>query len=290
MFWNISLDGDLELSNHVKDVAKWILELVLNFMGVSLLGGLVERMTIPLPSSLQTIAGIAFLIVAWCLGVYFVWTWKRTKVSVDPRFSFIAIYYSDSQDTPDTPKPHHPYFVANHNIKQAYLVPELIDNYVRKHTFDYRSFDGEKSLKDWFKKQDITPHDRYPTSYEEELGLRFKRDGTLYGIFTRMNPELLAEYKENKLKFQDLRLLLIYPWLKPKAYPPTRRVLLKISTKEPFEPPLIDLELYENNVLDGQVYSRLPREPYKVWCWRNHFKQLRRWRYPIENLLPENQN
>jgi hypothetical protein len=199
------------------------------------------------------------------------------------------VYYSDRKDSPDSAKLHHPYYIVNSKntqSKQAYWVSDLIEDCVRKHVFSFCTFDGETALKTYFEEQNIHNNGRFIIS-TEELGLRFRRDGSLYGISEKMEPELLQKFKNNKQKFYDFKLVMIYTFGKQEAYPPSKRLLLKIPTKEAFEPPITDLELYENGILSGENYSRFPYEPYTFWCFRhrNQIRVFHRWRYPIEKEL-----
>jgi len=247
-------------------------------------------------------AAVAGFLVAGIFGV--LWWGFKSKIEhesgenkklgkkrrrVDPGFSYLMVYYSDRKDSPDSTKPHRPYYIVNSKntqSKQAYWVSDLIEDSVRKHTFSFCTFDGEPALRAYFKEQDIHNNERFVTS-GEELGLGFRSDGSLYGKLKKMDPELLRRFKDNKQKFYDFKLALIYTWGKPEVYPPRKRLLIKISTKEAFEPPIIDLELYDNDILSGENYSRLPHEPYFIWCLRhrNQIKVFHRWRYPIEKEL-----
>jgi hypothetical protein len=79
------------MGNRLKNAAKWIIELILNFIGVSILGGVLENMPAPaMPVSVQTIAGILVLIIAWVLGIYFVYTWKKSSgKNAKPNFDHV---------------------------------------------------------------------------------------------------------------------------------------------------------------------------------------------------------
>ena len=231
---------------------------------------------------------ILIIIGVILISLVFISRRQRKVENIDPRFHSIVIYYSDEKDSPDSKEPHIPYFVANYFVSRAYWVPNNLNVYVRQHYFQHFSFKNKKAIMALLKKQKIEIHDELPKS-DADMGLRFRSDGNLYGYYN-VDATLLNKFKENRNKFSDFKIAFLYPWLRKPVYPPNRRVLIKISTNEIFESPttpIYDLDLVENSVLDSQNYTRFPYEPYWLWSWRNHFKPLHRWRYPIENELAD---
>lgn len=201
--------------------------------------------------------------------------------NVDPRLWYIEIYYSDKNDSPDTIEPHRPYYVVNRKSGQAYWVSDLVINHVRRHTFCFYTYNNATKLQEYLRSQDITINERAPSG--EELGLRFFLDGSLY-VMSEIAPEELQKYEENKRKFQDFKIVLVYTYGYKRIYPPTRRLLVKISSNEAFHPPLHDRDLIDNCIINNEDAKRFSFEPYRIFCWRKGWK-YRPWRYPLENEI-----
>jgi hypothetical protein len=103
--------------------------------------------------SIKGIAGILSIIGATALTTYLLLEWRKKSTTVDTRFTHLTVHYSQRIDNPDIEKPARPYYVTNSRTNQAYWVSDLLEPYVRQHKIDWFSHDGEKALRDYFKKQ-----------------------------------------------------------------------------------------------------------------------------------------
>lgn len=208
---------------------------------------------------------------------------KNTTLTVDLRFDYLIVWYSDSRDIPETENPHRPYFIVNGHTKQAYYVSDLIAPYVKKRKFSFYTRSSKRALLAHFKKQGITPNHNNPK--QEELGLIINKDGSLTAL-----PKIIYELKNRKL--HDLEILWLFPWyyrLLPSRFRgkhPNKRLLRKFSTKEVFKPPHYDLELVKIGKLakDNKIMKR--GDHLKDWSERNGYTYINR-RFNDEDFLAE---
>ncbi len=235
-----------------------------------------------LPFSLSDIILIVGLIIgAILIGVGF-WS-ERKEITVDPHFAYLTVWYSDSRDTPETEKPHRPYFIANRHTKQAYHVSDLITPYVKKRTFQFNTKPSKSALLTYFKKQGITPNHNNPEP--GELGLIFNKDGSLTPL-----PKIIYELKN--LKLHDLEILWLFPWYRQllparcRYKRPHKQLLRKFSTKETYKPPHYGLELVKIGKIakDNKIMKR--GDHLKDWSERNGYTYINR-RFNDEDLLAE---
>jgi len=124
----------------------------------------------------------------------------------------------------------------------------------------------------------------------EELGLRFLKDGALLSAEEMAKADELVKKLQGR-RLDDLRVVCLYPWycrlfrsLQGTSVP--RRLLIKYSEKKAFEPPLHDLELIENEILDRQNYATRPFESCEKWSKRRGYNFTAK-RYTEDELVGE---
>ena len=236
-------------------------------------------------------SALAYVLVGTILGIL-VWGFEpRIKrivkrkshvlTTIEPRFAHLTIHYSQITDTPDTPNPARPRYVANTTTNEAYWVSDLLEPYIRQRKISWHAHDGSEALKTHFKKNRIHPNEHDPKP--EDLGLSLSRDGSLQSPDPNF-VELLSKLEGKKL--DNLRILKLFPWysyFSTSGYT-SKRLLLKHSTNETFDSPLHDLELAEKGIIDSENYTMKPFESLEAWSKRHKYRYIRK-RYTEGELL-----
>jgi hypothetical protein len=235
--------------------------------------------------------GVLVIIGATALTVCLLLTWRKESTTLDPRFKHLRIFYSDRDDKPDAERPKRPYYVCIGN--QAYYVPDLIVPFIRPHKFSWVSYDSKEALLAYFEEQGITPKNKYPS--DEELGLWLKQNGSLVLAEPKLEPDLLERLKKRKLegKLDDFQIVFLYPWYSwflkflhidvvKKGFPPYRRVLANLRTKEAFFAPPTCIDLYDKKIVGGVHYLPRPWESTAKFC-----KRFRGWAFQHEEFTAE---
>jgi len=279
------------MNSSFKKALEWILDLVLVSIGTFLFGKVTELILGNV--SLLGIFGVLVIIGATALTVYLLLAWRKESTTLDPRFIHLKVFYSDSHDTPDAKPPRHPYYVLNCNTKQAYYVPDLIVPFVRPHKFSWASYYDKEVLLAYFKEQGITPNNRDPS--DEELGLWLKPNGSLVLAEPKLEPDLLERLEKRKLegKLKDFQIAFLYPWycwflrfhfVEIKVYPPNRRLLANVRTKEAFVAPSTSMDLCNKEIVGHQPYTPRPWESISKWCKRKHGWTFKQRTFTVEEL------
>jgi len=235
-----------------------------------------------LPFSLSDIILVVGVIVGGILIGIGLWS-IRKETTVDPRFAYLTVWYSDARDTPDTKNPHRPYFIVNWDTKQAYYVSDLIAPYIKKKMFQFGTYPSKRALLAYFKKEGITPNRKNPEP--EELGLLINKDGSLSVL-----PKII--YKLKNRTFPDLEIKWLFPWYyhflpsRFRSKLPNKRLLLKISTKEIFTPPYYDFLLFKTRKISKENYIMKSGEHLKEWAERYGYTYRNR-PYSEKDLLAE---
>lgn len=194
---------------------------------------------------------------------------------IEERFAHLTIHYSSRKDSPTESNPQRPYVVVNENTKQAYWVSKLIEPYIKQYKFDWYTHDDEAKLRAWLRTQKVNLNQNKPSP--EDLGLWLTAYGTLMPLHNPLNLEAIHKFRQQKNngKFNDLQIAFIFPWytyfsrsLFNRSFPPDKRLLLNFTTHVANSLPPSHLQLYREEILPSDTYTRFPLEPLWFWCWR----------------------
>ena len=173
-------------------------------------------------------------------------------------------------------KPPQAYYLPTANTSYGWkLIHKYTDMWVSEEDTIYPDTDTEK----WCEKRGYKLNPRSATKYE------------LSKFDTRGGGDLINKLGGRTL--DDVQIVFIYPWysfsvhfLEKRIFPPSKRLLLKFSTKQAFEPPLYHMELIENEVLYTQSCTLFPLESLRGWCKRHGYTFNRR-HYTEKELIGE---
>jgi len=265
------------MGQRLKTALFWLLDLVLYFIGSTLLGYVPEMIGI---RSLLGILGLLSVIVATALATYLLVRRQKVMTTVDGRFNHLTVHYSRRDDSPDTAQPSRPRYVENSKTNEAYWISDLLEPYVKHHNIGWTTHESEKKLKEYFRKQGIHPNDKNPRP--EQLGLGQLRDGNLYPL---LEADLINKFKGRKL--DDLRILFLVPFYSAIYHSRSKRtLLLKLSSKQTFEAPACYYELESERIVDSQTYTMRPWDSCKRWSERQGYTFNQR-RFTQNELLQE---
>ena len=167
-----------------------------------------------------------------------------------------------------------PIYVTNNKVKTAYLVPDWLKPYIFHRKISLQSHNDERALNRHL--NDFhEPHWRAREPLVSELGLEFQGEKLCLPKDTP-SSEILDKLKNHKL--EDLRIVFLRRMGK------RRTLLLRKSTKEAFEAPIITPELIANGIIaDYQNMGMRPWENCSRWSKRHNYK-FNPWRYPESEL------
>jgi uncharacterized membrane protein YeaQ/YmgE (transglycosylase-associated protein family) len=245
------------MDKKLKIALGWILDFVLGYVGYTLLGEVSKLFSNPTSNG---IIGLLSIIGATALTVILIMSMLRKRTSIEAYFTHLTVHYDGKSNKPE--------FITNNKTKQAYWVSEILTPYVRKHSIPtHRHKKGQ--IQTYCKEQEITLNERDPLP--SELGLRYRMDKTLTWTYSKMNTDFLNKLSGKKL--DDLKVVFLYPWyyyfISTKMRElPNKSLLLKISTKEAFEPPRITMDLIEKDIIPSQILILKPRESLKKFAKR----------------------
>jgi hypothetical protein len=220
-----------------------------------------------------------------CITIIAFFVWIKRHIRHDARFKHLTVHYSSRKDSPKVMEPNSPRFIVNGDTKQAYWVSDLIEPYVRQNKIDWFTHDNLHELRVHFKKQNINENKRKP--YPHELGLWIKPNGSLALIEPELKPEMLERLEtcKRKGKLKNYEIAFLNPWycwilrsqfFIRQAYPPNKRIIANLSTKEAFGAPYENLDIIKHNLISHNSYSPRPTEDISKWCKRKKgctFKQ-----------------
>jgi hypothetical protein len=153
------------MGKRLNNALKWIVELVLSFIGFSLLGGLFEHMpSFTIPFTTQETLAILFLVAALALGIYFVWAWKKSPSKRPPKLSYdhleARLFYPKKyswergERDPKRNPPRNKLIIVK-DLKKAYYIGEYAWKLIDQNKIKWFSED-EQDLEEWCKSKDYT--------------------------------------------------------------------------------------------------------------------------------------
>ena len=264
----------------LKTAIGWILDLLLGYVGYTLLGRVAEFISNPLSPTLSGIAGLLSIIGATALTVILIVSLFRKRTNIDLMFIHLTLHYDGKKDTPE--------YIVNNKSKQAYWISDLLTLYIRQRRIPtHRHKKG--GVQAYLKEQGFTVNERDPLPIE--LGLKYRLDKTLWWADSKLSSDLLDKLKGKKL--DDLKLVFLFPWyyhiIPTRGHDyPDKRLLLKNSTlKQAFEPPNIAMDLVENDIITSQIMVLRPFESLKKFAKRYDGYTYSRKSFTIKALLQE---
>jgi hypothetical protein len=120
-----------------------------------------------------------FFIACLLFTLYYAYGWFKDRQSkpgkkelrsmpLDPSLLHLTIHYSRRSDTADHPT--RPYYIVNANAKSAFWVPDYMNAAARQGRIQGVRHDGENTLREYLRKEKISPSEGYPTDLAQ-LGL-----------------------------------------------------------------------------------------------------------------------
>lgn len=220
---------------------------------------------------------LGYQIRAWHNGSSPYSTEKQIR-AVDSRFRDLAFHFSHISDTPKgSHTPPNCVVYKTETAKEAYPIPEYLEQYLRAVETNWKAHDGESKLRQYLKTNEIHPNKEDPDY--EDLGLELGWDGYLHLPDQDLNALLT---KLDGRKINDVIIIRFYPWYRySRSKPPYTPNRLLIKGKEAFWAPFHDLDLIHRQKID---FSNATKLPYRIWCWFNHYRYNPR-HYTEDELL-----
>jgi hypothetical protein len=279
-----------------KSSAKWVLEvlaflLVGRFFDEAVTFFLAVVNQAPLPSTIDIIfgiIGIGVITVAIGLAIHGIWGITQRK-KYEPFYVILffpkSVSYKRGERTPTSKELRYKYFVDG-RINTAYYMTEYATDLLLKRKIQWYSEtdQGEEKNKQLLTSKGIKL-DPKPATRSVLLGQK----PTILLAEHEGKPDLVSKLKGHRL--DDLQIIFVFPriyWFFPflerwAHFPPSKRLLLKFSTKEAFSAPSQSIELVKNGIIDSDRWRLQPRDSLDKLCKRYGFT-FKRKRYPESEL------
>jgi hypothetical protein len=232
------------MNSIIKKILSGLVELILYSIGGIFLDKIFSLFTNPMNPTLGGVIGLTAIISATTLLVYFIISYYHNKKTIENQFCHLTIHHENKNSQ---------IFVTNNLTNQAYWVSGILTPYIKQKAIPEHKHKKNEMLK-YFEQQKITVNNR--DFLPNELNLRYRKDKTLTWT-DNVDQNLLSKFKMEPPK--DLKVLYLYPWycylshyFCGKGAP--NSLILKLSTKEAFEPNRIIGDLIENNLIECQTF------------------------------------